>query len=140
MPETLERIAAFLGEHHVLTLAVTGGGMPYCAPLFYAYDTKRNLFVFASDADTEHMRLARTQPQAAAAVYLETATVGKIQGLQIRGIVSSSDSESDRKLYFGAFPYARAMQPALWQLKPTWMKLTDNLIGFGKKRIWQSED
>lgn len=139
MPETLEKIADFLRGHHVLTLAVAHGNVPYCAPLFYAYDRKRNVFVFASDVKTEHIRLALSQPEVAAAVYLETETVGKIEGLQIRGTVTQSETREDRALYFDAFPYARVLQPTLWRLQPSWMKLTDNRLGFGKKLLWNAD-
>ena len=53
MPSALEKIAAFVQEHHVMTLATGMDGAPYATPLFYAYDAKRNLFVFASGTDTE---------------------------------------------------------------------------------------
>lgn len=140
MPGTLERISAFLDEHHVMTLAVAHDNLPYCAPLFYAYDRSRNLFIFASDEKTEHMRQAILQPESAAAIYLETESVGKIEGLQIRGTVQQSDLELDSVIYFKAFPYARVMKPTLWQLRPSRMKLTDNRLGFGKKLIWESND
>ena len=42
-----------------------------------------------------------------------------------------------KKLYFKAFPYAIAMNPALWQIKIDYFKMTDNKLGFGKKIIWQ---
>ena len=50
-----ERFVKFIKKHHVLTLAtVNGEGMPYVANCFYAYDRKRNLFVFTSDMATRH--------------------------------------------------------------------------------------
>ena len=50
-----ERIVKFIKRHHVLTLAtVNEAGMPYVANCFYAYDAKRNLFIFTSDDTTRH--------------------------------------------------------------------------------------
>lgn len=137
MPTVPEKIIAFIAEHHVLTLATSREGMPYAAPLFYAYDTERNRFVFASDAETEHAKQMIETSAVAAGIYLETDTVGKIQGLQCCGIVAPAD-DSDRKSYFARFPYARALQPTLWRLEPVWMKLTDNRLGFGKKLVWDA--
>ncbi len=135
--EALEKIAAFIAEHHVLTLATAAESVPYCAPLFYAYDRERNCFVFASDEATEHARQMTEQPFVGAAIHLETSVVGKIQGLQISGRVFRSDKE-DVRCYFQTFPYARAMNPTLWRLQPRRMKLTDNRLGFGKKLVWEA--
>lgn len=137
MPSALEKIVRFVSEHHVLTLATAGEEGPYAAPLFYAYDAASRRFVFASDPGTEHARQMTASSTVAAGIYLETDTVGKIQGLQIRGNVIAA-SKDDAKHYFETFPYARMMRPVLWRLEPFWMKLTDNRLGFGKKVIWQS--
>lgn len=136
MSSTLERIARFVSEHHVLTLATAGEDGPYAAPLFYAYDAANLHFVFASDPDTKHAGQMRANGAVAAGIALETDTVGKIQGVQIRGNVIAA-SDDDAKIYFEVFPYARMMRPVLWRLEPFWMKLTDNRLGFGKKVIWQ---
>jgi len=132
-----EKIMAFIAEHHVLTLATSAEGHIHCAPLFYAYDRTRNCFIFASDEATEHARQMIRHPQSAAAIYLETETVGKIQGLQIEGEVYRSEAKADAQCYFAAFAYARVMAPVLWRLEPERMKLTDNRLGFGKKLIWE---
>jgi uncharacterized protein YhbP (UPF0306 family) len=137
MPTVPEKMTAFVAEHHVLTLATSCEGVPYAAPLFYAYDAERNRFIFASGAETEHAKQMLENPSVAAGIYLETETVGKIQGLQCLGTVVPAD-DADKKCYFGRYPYARALQPTLWRLEPTWMKLTDNRLGFGKKLLWEA--
>jgi uncharacterized protein len=137
MPSTLEKIAAFVREHHVMTLATAQGGLPYATPLFYAYDAQRNRFIFASGIETEHAKQMLETPAVAAGIALETDTVGKIRGLQCTGGVIAAD-DTDIKCYFARFPYARPMRPTLWRLEPAWMKLTDNRLGFGKKLIWEA--
>lgn len=133
----LETIAAFVREHHVMTLATGGDGMPYATPLFYAYDERQNLFIFASGPDTAHTAQMQVDPAVAAAIYLETETVGKVRGLQLTGRVAPAE-DADRRCYYGRFPYARALRPVLWRLEPAWMKLTDNRLGFGKKLVWEA--
>jgi uncharacterized protein YhbP (UPF0306 family) len=134
----LERIAAFVAEHHVMTLATADAdGTPHCASLFYAYDPDRNVFVFASDPDTVHARQMAVRPETAAAIHLETETVGKVRGLQLHGRVRKTEAKEDAGVYFSAFPYARVMRPVLWRFEPSWMKLTDNRLGFGKKLVWE---
>ena len=70
-----ERFIKFIKKHHVLTLAtVNGEGMPYVANCFYAYDTKRNLFVFTSDLATT--RRASATSSASPMLRLLTSNCG----------------------------------------------------------------
>ena len=135
-----ERFIKFIKKHHVLTLAtVNSEGMPYVANCFYAYDTKRNLFVFTSDLATRHGAEMAANSSVALSVVLETRIVGRVQGLQVTGRALRGDDEA-RKCYIKRFPYAVAADLELWMVEPTMMKLTDNTLGFGKKLLWQSEE
>ena len=134
------RITDFIARHHVLTLSTVADGMPHCCNLFYAYDPQRNLFAVTSSDETLHARQARQNPRIAASVVLETRVVGKVQGLQIRGTMMPAEAEtlpSVRKVYLGRFPYAAAVKLELWTIRPDFMKLTDNRLGFGKKIVWE---
>ncbi len=104
--------------------------------LFYAYSKELNSFVVASSEDTIHIKHIKNTPNIAANILLETKTVGKIQGLQIRGKFTEPKDNSLKKLYFKTFPYALAISPKLWQIEVEYFKLTDNRLGFGKKIIW----
>ena len=75
----------------------------------------------------------------ALSIVLETRIVGRVQGLQVAGKAHRGDDEA-RKSYIKRFPYAAAADLELWMVEPTFMKLTDNTLGFGKKLIWQSEE
>ena len=135
-----ERFIKFIKKHHVLTLAtVNSEGMPYVANCFYAYDTKRNLFVFTSDLATRHGAEMAANSSVALSIVLETRIVGRVQGLQVTGRALRGDDEA-RKCYIKRFPYAAAADLELWMVEPTMMKLTDNTLGFGKKLVWQSEE
>lgn len=135
-----ERIIKFIKKHHVLTLAtVNSEGMPYVANCFYAYDNKRNRFVFTSDFTTRHGAEMAANDSVALSIVLETRIVGRVQGLQVTGRSHRGDDEA-RKCYIKRFPYAAAADLELWMVEPTFMKLTDNTLGFGKKLIWQSEE
>lgn len=63
---------------------------------------------------------------------LETKLIGKIQGVQFTGMFREA-TEVEKKAYFKRFPYALAMQPVLWGIEITYLKFTDNTLGFGKK-------
>ena len=135
-----ERFIKFIKKHHVLTLAtVNGEGMPYVANCFYAFDAKRNLFVFTSDLATRHGAEMAANSSVALSIVLETRIVGRVQGLQVTGEAKRGDDEA-RKYYIKRFPYAAAADLELWMVEPAMMKLTDNTLGFGKKLVWQSEE
>jgi uncharacterized protein YhbP (UPF0306 family) len=136
------RILKFIGRHHILTLAVVNGTIPWCATCFYVYLPEVNLFVFTSDDETRHIRdvLESGNYVVSGTVALETRIVGKIQGIQFEGRIRRLEGEEEsmaEKAYVRRFPVARLM-PALhlWGVEPVYIKMTDNQLGFGKKLIW----
>lgn len=134
------RFKKFIAKHHVLTLATTSeSGEPYVANCFYAYDQERNIFIFTSDDNTRHGSEMSMHRRVALSIVLETRIVGRIQGLQVCGIAERGDDEARRR-YIKRFPYAAVAPLTLWTVRPTYLKLTDNTLGFGKKLIWQSEE
>ncbi len=134
------RIIRFLKKHHVLTLATLAGGMPHCANLFYAWLEEERAFVFTSSLDTKHAQDALKHPEVAASVVLETRVVGNVQGVQLRGAMFRPEGERlqrAKRRYLRRFPYAAVMDLELWMLEVTWLKFSDNTLGFGKKLIWE---
>jgi uncharacterized protein len=135
------RVIRFFRKHHVLTIATTVENEPWCANCFYTYLENENALVFTTDADTRHGKDFLKNPQVAGSVVLETMVVGKIRGIQFQGIVSEPEGEmaSKAKLaYLKRFPVAVLMDTHLWVVKLTFIKMTDNRLGFGKKLIWPS--
>lgn len=132
-----ERITRFIAKHHVLTLATVGeGGEAWVANCFYAYDRKRNLFIFTSDSATRHGSEMSFNSRVALSVVRETRIVGCVQGAQIVGNAHPADDEA-HKAYIKRFPYAVVAPLTLWMVEPTLIKFTDNTLGFGKKLIWE---
>ncbi|MCD6366521.1 MAG: pyridoxamine 5'-phosphate oxidase family protein [Bacteroidales bacterium] len=138
MPD--ERIYKFIKKHHVLTLATVQANEPYPAHCFYAFDAENKRVICSSDFDTRHAKEAIENNLVAGGIVLETKTVGKIQGLQFQGIMTpltGEDLKIGKKIYLKKFPYALLMETTLWEIKFTFLKLTDNNLGFGKKLIWE---
>lgn len=138
------KIGKFIGRHHVMTIATVGeGGEPYCANLFYSYIPAENIFVFTSGPTTRHSAEMYGNPVVAASIVLETKVVGKIQGIQMQGVVKrpeGAELKAARSSYIRRFPYAVAADLDLWTFAPSFMKLTDNTLGFGKKLIWNADE
>ena len=134
------KIIKFIKEHHVLTLATSNNNKPYCANCFYAYLEEENALVFTSDEDTKHINDVVNQNYVAGSIVLETRTVGKIQGIQFNGTLYKPENElikKAKKKYMKAYPYAILMKTTLWILDLSFIKMTDNRLGFGKKLIWK---
>ena len=135
-----KRIVDFIKRHHVLTLAtVSSEGEPYCAACFYAYDKERNRLIFTSDDATRHAQQMLQNTKVAIGITLETRIVGKVQGAQICGIAERGDDE-DKRVYIKRFPYAAMAPLNIWAVEPTFIKLTDNTLGFGKKLTWSNQE
>lgn len=138
-----KKIVEFISQHHVLTLATSAQGQPYCCNLFYAFDSGSNSFVFTSNLSTRHASEAMDNSHVAASIVLETKIVGKIEGLQITGRMFRPEEQQlkeAKKLYLKRFPYAMVMDLELWLLEIDFAKLTDNKLGFGKKIIWNQDE
>lgn len=135
-----ERITKFFKKHHVLTIATSSGNIPWCASCFYVYMEGENMLVFTSSGDTRHGREFGGNPEVSGAVALETKIIGKIQGIQFSGVISEPHGElleKAKKSYMRRFPVAALMDTRLWTVRLTFIKMTDNTFGFGKKLIWE---
>lgn len=137
-----KKIVDFINEHYVLTLATSHDEEPYCANCFYVYMEDENSLVFTSDYDTKHIMQASHNIYVAGSIVLESNVVGKIQGVQFQGIISEPQDESlskARTAYLKRFPVAMLMKTTLWVVDLTFLKYTDNNLGFGKKLTWEKE-
>ncbi len=137
MEENLEKIANFLLQHHVMSLATSLNDELSVCSLFYAYSKEKKSFVVASSDETTHIQHILKNSNIAGNILLETKTVGKIQGVQFRGQFTILENKELEKLYYKTFPYAIALSPKLWQIKVNYFKMTDNRLGFGNKLVWQ---
>ncbi len=136
MSSDLEKISSFLKKHHVLTLATSDSNELSACSLFYSYCENTISFIVASSDETQHIQNINQDNRVAGNILLETKTVGKIQGVQFRGEFLLLTDTQQRKSYFQSFPQAIVMKPKLWQIKINYFKMTDNMLGFGKKIIW----
>lgn len=138
-----QQIIDFINEHHVLTLATANKNIPYCCTVFYVYDEINNQLVFSSDTITKHATDFIANPNVAGAIALETKEIDKIQGVQLLGTINEltgADLKKANKMYLRAFPYAKNMKLHLWAMQLTFIKMTHNKLGFGKKLIWERKD
>jgi uncharacterized protein len=106
------------------------------------YMPEENSLVFTSDFDTKHIQQASHNIYVAGSIVLETKMIGKIQGIQFQGIISEPKGDFLNKVksaYLKRFPIAMLMDTHLWVIDLTYIKMTDNRLGFGKKLIWKRD-
>jgi hypothetical protein len=133
------RIIRFFRKHHVLTIATSVGNETWCANCFYVYLEEENALVFTTDSTTRHGKEFLENSLVAGSVVLETMVIGKIRGIQFQGKVSEPEGEllsKAKSAYLKRFPVAVLMDTRLWVVRLSYIKMTDNRLGFGKKLIW----
>ena len=136
------RVISFFRKHHVLTISTSVENEPWCANCFYVYLEDENALVFTTDSDTRHGKEFAINPFVAGSVVLETLVFGKIRGIQFQGTVSEPTGDilaRAKSRYLKRFPVAVLMDTRLWLVKLTFVKMTDNRLGFGKKIIWSHD-
>ena len=91
------------------------------------------------DYETRHGKEFLKNNLVAGSVVLETMVIGRIRGIQFQGIISEPGEDllsKAKAAYLKRFPVAALMDTRLWVVKLTYIKMTDNRFGFGKKLIW----
>jgi len=135
-----QRIIEFINKHHLLTLATSVENKPWTASCFYAWSSPNQSFIITSDITTKHGSDASINPIVAGTIAWETKLIGKIQGIQFTGEMTKCEGrflDFARKAYVKRFPIARLMETHLWFIKPEYIKMTHNQLGFGAKLIWE---
>jgi len=135
----MKRLVEFIKEHHLLCLCTCKGNLPYSASCYYAFFESDMRFIIASDEKTQHMRNLKENPSFSGTIALETDEIGKIRGIQFRGIIKPA-TPKEKALYLKTYPYALALNPTLWSLHVEYIKFTDNRLGFGKKKEYKREE
>ncbi len=134
------RVVEFINEHYVLTLATSFEEEPYCASCFFSFLDEENCFVILSDKDTRHIRDASHNIFVAGTVHNEARDYNQIRGIQYQGILIEPTGDLfqiARRAYLNKFPTAVISTSTLWIIDLTFVKMTDNNFGNGKKIIWK---
>lgn len=139
----LDAISRYLKKLHVLTLCVGENSELWCASCFYTYDDQQIAFYLMTELQTRHGEMMVRSPQVAGTVSGQPKSVMLIKGVQFRGQavpLEGDEAQQARARYHARFPIARVSQAPIWRLDLTEIKMTDNTLGFGKKRHWQRDE
>ena len=135
-----ERIKNFIKEQKVLSLSTSKDNVSYSASCFYAFDEANKLLIFSSENSTNHIKQAIENTNVSGTINKEVTTVAKIQGLQFLGEFINPTEELQKafyQVYYKRFSFAKAKPAPIWAIQLTWVKMTDNTLGFGKKLEWK---
>jgi hypothetical protein len=144
---TINRVAAFLDAHHVMSLATAGPEGPHAANVLYARDGFALFWL--SDPTSRHSVELAAGGRVAATVAPDYFDFSDIRGVQIAGrahlILTTTENAKARALLEARYPALRQLAhapPALreayaraacYRLEPTQITLIDNSCGFGHK-------
>lgn len=145
--DLVERIVAFLAQHHVMSLASHGRQGPHATNLLYVHDGLALFWV--SDPNTRHSREIAAEPRVAVTIAPDYSDFAMIQGLQMAGTAACIEAADRRAWHLtqlaARYPvlkkltdappplqaaYARA---AVYRFEPSQVVLIDNTKGFGHK-------
>ncbi len=126
------RIVGFIQKHQVLSCSFFYKETIHSVSCFYLFLNNPPRFIVASNINTLHIELALKNPKVSGTIHLETKVIGKIQGLQYRGIWSEANQQ-EKKTFLKRYPYALALKPKFWRIDIEYLKFTDNTLGFGNK-------
>lgn len=151
-PALSAQVLAYLGSHHVITLATHGPEGPWASAVFYVNDGLTVYFLSAPT--TRHCRNMAGEPRVAATVQEDYAEWSAIKGIQLEGTVTrleASESLHAFALYARKFPIvgprqavgaiAAAMSKVAWyRLTPSVVYFIDNSRGLGHRERLDAAD
>ncbi len=137
-------IKDFLSQNKISTVCFVDQELkPYCINCFYVYDEESNALVFKSSYGTKHDVLVKPGAAVAGTVVPESVSVLSLKGIQFSGQLMDPKEMDQYKLssrYVKEFPMSLALPGYVWAVKLSFLKYTDNTLGFGNKTIWEAAE
>ncbi|MFM2479869.1 hypothetical protein [Celerinatantimonas sp. YJH-8] len=136
---SLVKISEYLEHYHVLTVAGQDHDGLWAANCFYVWDRENVRFIILADLKTRHGRIMQETSQVCGTVSDQESNVSHLQGVQFVAQSERLAGESEkaaRALFYQKFPIARARPSPIWGIYVQSMKMMNNRLGFGTKKIW----
>lgn len=137
------QITEFISECRIMSMATVVGELPYCAPVFFVWDSSQECFILKSSSSTLHYSSAVSSGAVAGSLLPDVIEIAHIRGLQFNGTCRTpADTDEDqrvRKLYYSRYPIGKLIDGDFLLIFPEKFKFTDNRLGFGKKVRWERQ-
>lgn len=134
-------IENFIVSQKNMTLCTSVNNIPECGSCFYTFMPEGAYLIFKSKNTTGHVCRALANNKVAGTILPDISKIGNIRGIQFSGVFLEPQEyllEKAKKIYYSKFPLALGISGELWLIKLTYIKMTDNTLGFGKKLIWEN--
>ena len=132
-------IPKFIAAQTVLTMASFDDTFPHCANCFYVYHEEWKALIFKSGEETNHIKLSLKNSFVGGTILPNALKTGITQGIQFKGIFinpTGNLKEEAEKVYYGKYPFARAMGGKVWVIELSDIIFTDKIMAIGKKLHW----
>ncbi len=140
LPDSIKK---FLLENKVVTICfVDTNNQPYCINCFYAFDENENALIFKSSYGTKHETLIKASAAVAGTILPDQIQFTNLKGIQFNGSVKPDfmlGASTFNAHYAKAFPMSLMLPGYFWIVNLTYIKYTDNTLGFGNKTVWNRD-
>lgn len=134
------RISEFLKEQSIAVVSVISNEKPHSFSCFYAFDEASCSLLFKSSSGTMHVEALKKNRFVSGCINSPDISVTSLKGIQFAGecTIASIEDEGARA-YYKKHLIAKLKPGELWQIKLTWLKFTNNSLGFGSKLEWTNK-
>lgn len=138
LPKSTE---VFISKNKIASICfVTEQNQPYCVTCFYYFDKASFSLVFKSSKGTTHDSFIREGAIISGTILPDKLDFLKLKGIQFSGVLMKEDEIESNGLkgkYTKKYLIGAAIPGYVWAARLTFVKFTDNSLGFGSKSIWQ---
>ncbi len=135
-------IETFLNGNKVASICfVTDKNVPYCITCFYYFDKSSLSLIFKSSKGTTHDAFIKKGTIISGTILPDKVDLINLKGTQFSAVLMSENEINEHGLkakYTKKYIISSAMPGYIWAARLTFVKHTDNSLGFGSKTIWQS--
>ncbi len=102
MPNAHALVAKYLNEQHMMQIATSVDGQPWCCTVYYVHDDQRNLY-WASFPTRRHSQEIASNPNVAIAIPIRHTKGEKVIGIQVEGTAEMLQPDESNRLIVEAY-------------------------------------
>lgn len=102
MPDANTLITQYLNEQHMMQVATSIDGQPWCCTVYYVHDDQRNLY-WASLPSRRHSQDIAANPNVAIAIPIKHVKGEKVVGIQIEGTAKMLEPSNNNRSIVEAY-------------------------------------
>lgn len=126
-----------------MSVSVCYNNISWCFNCFYIFDESKNRLIFTSNSDTKHINILDKNNIVSGTISNNEKNILKVKGIQFTGeTLKISDPlyhECINQKFNNKFLITHFKKLEFWYIDLSYVKMTDNLKGFGNKIYWHSD-